>query len=84
MEDKLAFIQKLQELMNMSRSFDNLVIEVGYRDWNGEFVPSTERFEWICLHWSDQDRGFGRYQSIAGDSCFGILVDAMKVIGRMA
>ena len=84
MENKIEFIKNLQNLINMTSAFDTLVIEVGYRDWNGEFVQSDERLEWICLHWNDQDKRFGRYQSIEADSCYGILIDTMKVLCKLA
>lgn len=90
-EDKIAFIKEMETLCRMSRTLEDLVIEVGYREYCGSinardaerFIPSTERLEWLCLRWGDQDRRFGRYVPIEGDSCYGILCDAMKVITRM-
>lgn len=83
-ENKLEVISKIQELCNATDALVDLVVEVGYRDWNGEFVPSTERLDLLCLHWIDQDRRFGNYQNIEADSGYGIILDAMKVIRKLA
>lgn len=82
-ENKLEVIDAIQAMCRATSHLCNLVIEVGYRDWNGNFVPSNERLNWLCFHWQDQERKFGRYQSIEADSGFGIILDAMKVISKL-
>lgn len=83
-ENKMEFIKELEKLCNKTRALENLVIEPGYFDYrSGEFVPSEEKVNHLCIHWKDQDRQFGRVKSIEGDSCYGILIDAMKVISRL-
>lgn len=94
-ENKMEFIKELETLVNKTRAFDGLVIETGYREYKGvadvdgitigewEFIPSTERLEWLCLHWKDQNVRFGRLVPIDGDSCWGIMIDFMKVAERM-
>lgn len=86
-ENKTAFIKALEDLCHMSRALEDLVIEYGYVDEHGTFVPSETESdshrEFLCFHWKDQERKFGQLQSIEGDSNFGILIDAMKVIPRM-
>lgn len=83
MEDKLTFIAELQKLVNMTRAFDELIIEVGYRDIQfGNFIQSTERLEWLLLRWPDQDSKFARLVPIEGDSCWGIMIDFMKIAAK--
>ena len=90
-ENKIEFIKELEALVNKTRMFEDLVIEVGYREYKGdvynpdryEFIPSEDRPEWLVLHWKDQNPRFGRLVPIDGDSCWGIMLDFMKVAERM-
>ncbi len=93
-ENKMEFIKELEALVNKTRALDGLVIEIGYREYKDvadvdgivirewKFIPSTERFEWLRLHWKDQDTRFGRLVPIEGDSCWGIMIDFMKVVTK--
>lgn len=83
-ESKLEVVRAIEFMCNQTDALQNLRIEVGYRDWDGNFVPSTERLDRLCFHWVDQDRRFGRYQNIEEDSGYRIIIDAMKVIGKLA
>lgn len=86
-ENKIEFIKNLESLCRQCRALGDIVIEYGYEDKDG-FVPSDtildDKREMICARWKDQDRRFGVYQSIEGDSNYGILIDAMKAIRKMA
>ena len=89
-ENKIKFIHDLEALLRQTRAFENLVVEPGYREFYGtvdgadRFVPSKEKTEWLLLRWEDQDRRFGRFVPIDGDSNWGILIDTMKVLTKMA
>lgn len=90
-ENKIEFIKELETLMHKTRMFKDLVIEVGYREYKGdsddpdrwEFIPCEEKPEWLLLRWKEQDSRFGRLVPIDGDSCWGIMIDFMKVAERM-
>ncbi len=90
MENKIKFIHNLEALLHETRAFENLVIEPGYRefydtvDGADRFVPSKEKPEWLLLRWKDQDRHYGRLVPIDGDSNWGILIDTMKALAKMA
>lgn len=90
-EKKIEFIKELEALMHKTRMFEDLVIEVGYREYRGdldnpdrwEFIPCEEKPKCLLLHWKDQSPRFGRLVPIDGDSCWGIMLDFMKVAERM-
>ena len=86
-ENKIEFIKSLESLCRQCRALGDIVIEYGYEDKDG-FVPSDtildDKREMICVHWKGQSSKYGVIQSIEGDSNYGILIDAMKVIGKMA
>ncbi len=93
-ENRIEFIKKLTDLIHMSRSFDNLVIEYGYLTYEGEGQRTFHRadnesdipkggHECLSLKWQGQNDMFARYQSIEADSCWAILIDAVRALDRM-
>ena len=82
-ENKIEVIEAIENMCRTTSVLRDLIIEPGYRDMDGKFIPSTERIEWLCFRWHNQDRRFGIYQSIEADSGYGIIIDAMKVISRL-
>ena len=87
-ENKMEVINQIRKLCKMTRHFSDLVIETGYFDYNviepftdrPKFVVSDEedKVEALCFHWQNQSIKYGYRQSIAGDSAWGIILDAVK------
>lgn len=91
-ENKMEFIKALEDLCHKTRALEDLVIETGYINYEEKdkcnryaFVATEneEEVSHLLFRWKDQDRLFGVRQSIEGDSNYGILCDAMKVLEHM-
>ena len=90
-ENILAIIKKIEEAANMTEAMENLVITPGYyecfRNYSVRwFEPSDdpEKIVAVNLHWKDQDLQFGNAQPIDGDSGYGVILDIVKAMRRMA
>ena len=92
-ENKMEFIKAIEDLCHKTRALQDLVIETGYINYGkkdrfdrSEFVVTDNADEatHLCFHWKEQSVLFGTRQSIEGDSNYGILCDAMKVIEHLA
>ena len=90
-EDILAIIKKMEEVANMTEAMENLVITPGYyeysHDYNARWFEPTDDAEKITavnLHWKGQNLQFGNTQSIEGDSGYGVILDIVKAMRRMA
>ena len=90
-ENILAIIKKIEEVANMTEAMENLVITPGYyecfRNYSVRwFEPSDdpEKITAVNLHWKDQDLQFGNTQPIDGDSGYGVILDIVKAMRRMA
>lgn len=96
MENRIEFIKEMETFCRKCRALEDLVIERGYVAYHfdrpeleqKEFVKTNGEIpvgndECICIRWKDQSPKFGIIQPINGDSCYGILIDAMKHITRI-
>ena len=92
MENKIEFIKALEDLCRKTSALQDIVIEPGNFDKypinldSTKFIPYKEGDpdpKVICIHWKDQSWKFGYIQGIEADSCYGILLDAMKCIKKM-
>lgn len=90
-ENRMEFIKKLIELIHMSRSFADLIIEYGYLIYSTGAQPAFHNandeseipkggYECLCLKWQGQD---AYYQSIEADSCWAILNDVTNALNRV-